>query len=121
MGIICIWTVERLWHSGDEGQFIVIFALLFNFIFGSVTVWAAALPVGNPRDCIIQTDEFISLRVVEYKEKGWLPEVHYFLGLSKDAGVTWNQLSLTGRNTPVVDPCSDIQLLFPDLDELLNK
>jgi hypothetical protein len=121
IGFICIWTIERSWHSGDEGQCIVLFALLFNFIFGGVTVWAAALPVGTPRDCTIELDDFTSLRIVEYREKGWSPDVYYFLGLSKNAGVTWNQLSLTGRNTPVVDPCSDVQLLFPDLADLLNN
>jgi hypothetical protein len=121
MGFICAWTVERLWRSGDEGQCILLFALLFNFVFGGATVWAAALPVESPRDCTIEMDDFTSLRIVEYREKGWNPEVYYFLGLSKNAGVTWAQLSLTEQKASVVDPCSDVQLLFPDLTELLNK
>ena len=120
VGWLAIWGCQRLWDSGEDGRIVVTIALLFNLAFGATAVWAGALLVESPAFCTSQLDQQRMLRLIEYRGKGWHPDVYYFLAVSEDAGLSWVQASVEVVSSAFEDPCANVRAIFPDLDALLR-
>lgn len=119
-GPLAIFLAWRMWRSSDDARLVVAYGIVFNLLFGAVSSWAGALLVGAPKQCETAMEVQRRVRVVEYTEIGWLPEIHYFLAVSSSEGATWHQAAMVSREEPVPEPCDDIRRLFPQLDELLE-
>lgn len=116
---LVLYLLRRAWTSNEEAPFYLSLAIAGNLMFGLVTVWAGSLPVEKTAECSVDQSGR-QLQVVEYSERGWLPEYHYFLAAVGEAPGEWEHVAKRTHPESIQDPCGQISTVFPDLEQLLD-
>ncbi len=116
---IFMYGLHSLWFAGFNGKLAVLFFIVVNAAIGISATWADGLPVNTPSSCEVILDDERFVRVIEYREFGWKPDVNYFLAEFDEYESTWLQsayVEITDEDVldSITDPCEDIFVIFPD-------